>query len=258
MFGIDLNQPLEYFYASLRCFKEGEHHVTRICGEDVLLLVYDGILRFEEDGISYEIYPGQYHIQKQGSFQQGVEASSTPKYLYVHFRGSWTDRGRVLGSKGEFSSEHLFQLIQKMDYLAHSDASLIECNIVFLQILCKLYEANQVRGAVDVIADYIAQNAHRPISLEELSQKFSYSKNHIINLFKKEYQMTPIEYLIAKRIERAQWLLEASGDTMEVIAEQCGFSGYSHLYKAFIKKHGKTPGKWRREKRMYPYVNEIR
>ena len=253
MTGIDLNQPIEYFYASMRYFKEGEHHVTRICDEDVLLLVYEGVLRFEEDGISYEIHPGEYHIQKQGSFQQGTEASSSPKYLYVHFKGKWAEGGSVLASDGNFSSENMFELMEKMDYIAHSAASLIECTSIFFQILCMLYQTNQVRELVNDIADYITQNVQRTISLEELSQKFSYSKNHIINLFRKKYQMTPVEYMIEKRIERAQWLLESTGDTMEVIAEKCGFSDYSHLYKAFVKVHGKTPGQWRKEMQVYPY-----
>ena len=46
MQGIDLNKPIRYKTASLRFFKEGEHHISRRCPEDVLLLVYDGVLRF--------------------------------------------------------------------------------------------------------------------------------------------------------------------------------------------------------------------
>ena len=31
MQGVDLNKPIRYINASLRFFKEGEHHVTRFC-----------------------------------------------------------------------------------------------------------------------------------------------------------------------------------------------------------------------------------
>ena len=81
---------------------------------------------------------------------------------------------------------------------------------VFLQILTSLYHANQVYGFANFMADYIAKNVQHPVSLAELSAEFNYSKNHIINLFKKEYGMTPYDYLTKKRIEKAQWLLEST------------------------------------------------
>ena len=253
MYGIDLNQPIEYCYASMRYFKPGEHHVNRIGHEDVLLLVYDGILRFTEDDVSYAIYPGQYHIQKSGSRQLGTEASDSPQYLYIHFHGNWADSSHSLPADGTFSCESLFLLMEKMDLYAHNDFSLTECVSVFFQLLSALYQHNRVVGQADLIADYISKNLHRNISLEELSLKFSYSKNHIVNLFRKEYHMTPVSYLIQKRIERAEWLLESTGYTLEHIAESCGFSDYSHLYKYFIKKHQKTPSQWRQEKKACPY-----
>ena len=64
MSGIDLDKPINYKHSSLRFFKEGERHVSRICNDDVLLLVFDGILNFQEDGKSYSIKAGEYHIQK--------------------------------------------------------------------------------------------------------------------------------------------------------------------------------------------------
>lgn len=253
MYGMDLDRPIEYCYASMRYFREGEHHVTRTCREDVLLLVYEGVLRFEEEGVSYELHPGQYHIQKQNTFQQGREASSSPRYLYVHFLGTWADGEHVLPADGTFSCEKLFETMEKMDYMVHNNCTLTECAGAFFQILTALYQDNQVQKLENYIADYIARNLQNPISLELLAGEFNYSKNHIINIFKRAYQMTPVEYLIDRRVKRAEWLLEATGDTLEKIAEQCGFSDYSHFYKAFVKIHGKTPGQWRREKQVKPY-----
>lgn len=249
MLGIDLNQPVEFHHASMRYFKEGEYHITRVCVDDVLLMVYEGVLRFEEDGRLYEVHPGEYHIQKHGSFQRGTEASSVPKYLYVHFWGEWAKGTDMMPRNGKFSCEKLFELMEKMDVLSHSESTLTERSSIFLQILTILYHANQVYGLVNHMADHITKNVQYPVPLAELSEKFNYSKNHIINLFKKEYGVTPYDYLSKKRIEKAQWLLESTGDTMDSIASKCGFSDYSHLYKAFVKATGQTPGAWRKEKR---------
>ena len=49
MKGINLNKEVTYEYASFRYFEKNEYHVERFCESDVLLLVFDGILRFSED-----------------------------------------------------------------------------------------------------------------------------------------------------------------------------------------------------------------
>ena len=252
MSGIDLNQPIEFHHASMRYFKESEYHITRVCSDDVLLMVYEGVLRFEEDGKFNEIRPGQYHIQQHGGYQRGVQPSDAPKYLYVHFWGEWSERSEALPRTGSYSCEKVFELMEKMDVLSHNESTLTERTSVFLQILTNLYRANQVYDLTNLMADYIAKNVQKPVSLAQLSEEFNYSKNHIINLFKKEYGMTPNDYLIKKRIEKAQWLLESTDETMDSIASQCGFSDYSHLYKAFIKVKGQSPGVWRKQKLINP------
>ena len=116
MYGIDLNKEIKYKFASLRYFDENEHHINRVCKDDVLLLVFDGVLRFSEDGELYEIHPGEYHIQKQGSLQEGVIASDSPKYLYVHFYAQWT-QDSIIGKNGTFDYEYLKNEIEQMNSL---------------------------------------------------------------------------------------------------------------------------------------------
>ena len=58
MSGIDLNRNLVYKFASFRYFERGEHHVSRFCLDNVLLLVFGGVLRFSEDGEEIEVRAG--------------------------------------------------------------------------------------------------------------------------------------------------------------------------------------------------------
>lgn len=69
MIGINLDKPMEYVYASFRYFEEGEKHTTRICKDDVLLLVFDGILAFTEDGVDVSVGAGEYYIQKKAAIK---------------------------------------------------------------------------------------------------------------------------------------------------------------------------------------------
>ena len=79
--GINLNHPIDYKCASFRYFDPGERHVTRICKEDVLLLVFEGVLRFSENGVPCEVNASQYYIQNHYTFQTGEYPSSSPRYL---------------------------------------------------------------------------------------------------------------------------------------------------------------------------------
>ena len=84
-----------YRFSSFRYFDPGERHIHRTFREDVLLLVMDGVLRFEEGGNAVEVGSGEYYIQRHGLEQSGVTASSTPKYFYIHFLSAASRRRHI-------------------------------------------------------------------------------------------------------------------------------------------------------------------
>ena len=250
MTGIDLNRPILYKHSSLRFFKAGESHVSRLCKDDVLLLVYDGVLRFDEDEESFEIRAGQYHIQRHDSVQSGKLVSDTPHYLYVHFSADWTADGAVLPRSGTFEYAKLKTVMEELDTLAHSRASYIDQAGKFYELLSRLHQTKPTNTVANRMADFIAKECHHEITLEQLCRQFHFSKNHIINTFKKEFGMTPIPYMNELRLQKAAYLIEVTSDGLDSIAAQCGFQNYSQFYKLFVRKNGISPDKWREQKRM--------
>ncbi len=247
MRGIDLNQPLEYWDASFRYFKEQERHSTRTCVCDVLLLVFDGVLRFSEDGVEYELHPGQYHIQKKGSYQTGTQVSDAPKYLYLHFVGTWTEEGSNLPFCGTFDLQELKPSMTALDELCHGGATKFEQLAQVYEIFAKLSQTPKPHTVANEIAGYLEEVDD--VSLQELSEHFHFSKNHIINLFKAEYGMTPVEYANDRKLRKAERLLEVTSDSVKQIADGCGFHDYAYFYKLFCRKHGVSPLKWRQARR---------
>ena len=252
MKGIDLNRPLQYKHASMRYFEQNERHVDRLCKDDVLLMVFEGVLRFWEDGASYEVAAGEYFIQRKGLLQKGLAASDCPRYLYVHFWGHWEDSGAVLPARGNFEVDRLMPLMELLDRLAHRGATLTEQISVFTELLSRLYRGDREKTPADCMAEYISDHLSEPVSLELLGEVFHFSKNHIINLFKQEYGATPTEYINALRLQKAMHLLEATSDGAEEVASLCGFHSYSHFYRLFQRKTGVSPTRWRRNKRLNP------
>ena len=249
MEGILIDRPIRYCYASMRYFKEQERHIERVCKEDVLLLVFEGILRFSEDGVDYELHSGDYHIQRRGSYHAGPFPSDSPKYLYVHFLADWGEKDSLPRS-GSFDPIALREEMERLDRLDHNGAPYIAKCGTFYGLLEKLFRKKEKNTVADGIASFLEREVKGRVSLDALCEEFHFSKNHIISLFKASYGMTPVAYANKLKLEQAEYRMEVTSDSLEKIAFSCGFSDYSHFYKLFVKKHGVSPEKWRAERRV--------
>jgi transcriptional regulator GlxA family with amidase domain len=84
------------------------------------------------------------------------------------------------------------------------------------------------------------------IGLDELARACSLSRSHFARAFKATTGMTPMQWLLNQRVERAKNLLLNSTLPIDEIAHTCGFSDQSHFSRAFLRAIGDTPGAWRR------------
>lgn len=96
--------------------------------------------------------------------------------------------------------------------------------------------------------DYIVNNYEKNISLQDLSAQALLSPFHFQRLFKKEFGITPHEYLTDFRISMARKML-ASGMEIASIALDTGFYDQSHLSRIFKRSMGISPGKYGKENR---------
>ncbi|MCI8713387.1 MAG: helix-turn-helix transcriptional regulator [Ruminococcus sp.] len=59
--------------------------------------------------------------------------------------------------------------------------------------------------------------------------------------------MSPIQYLIAYRVEWSKEMLEDTTKSVMEICFECGFENVSYFIRRFKQVTGMTPGEWRRE-----------
>lgn len=251
MYGLDLSQLPEYRNSSFKYFADGEKHVTRICPDDVLIMMYDGDLYFNENNIPVKLSRGDYYIQKRGLFQQGLIPSSTARYYYIHFCGEYCDNGDTLPLRGTADYASFFPMFEKMNSMQLLKASYLEKCAVFYNILSLLKSKAPDtigRRIVSKVTTHIANDYSRIYSLDELADLCGYSKNNLIKIFRTETGKTPFEYIAELRIDSAKRMLENSDMTFQAISEACGFGSYVNMYKNFIKVEACTPGEWRKRK----------
>ncbi len=248
---LSLDTIPEYNYASFRFFEEHEKHMTRIAEKDVLVLVFGGELKFLEDGVPMTIHAGEYYIQRRGLYQTATEESNLPKYYFIHFTGEFDTGIKQLPIRGKVDFSELFPLLKKLDALRMSGASHLEKTAVFLEILSLLKKQNDHTGKNSVVlkvVSMVAEDMQKPFSLDEIAKKCGYSKNHVINVFKKETGKTPYAYITDVRIAMAKRLLLNSESSLAQIGIECGFGDYINFYKAFVKSVGEAPLAWKNRK----------
>lgn len=95
------------------------------------------------------------------------------------------------------------------------------------------------------IKKYIDNYYASDITLDHLSSLVFINKYSLIRDFKKYIGLSPIEYLIQKRLEIAKSLLETTDYSMRQIAEIIGFTSQSYFNQLFKIRIGQTPGEYR-------------
>ncbi|SFX76759.1 helix-turn-helix domain-containing protein [Marinospirillum alkaliphilum] len=93
---------------------------------------------------------------------------------------------------------------------------------------------------------YIQQHLAEKLPVVRLAQVACVSPGHFHQLFRDATGMTPGQYLLQARLERARELIQRTRLPLELIAGQVGFSSQSALTHAFRRYYGETPGKIRR------------
>ncbi|TDV49985.1 helix-turn-helix domain-containing protein [Actinophytocola oryzae] len=93
--------------------------------------------------------------------------------------------------------------------------------------------------------DYLAENAERSVSLDELAAVAGTGKFRLVKLFRDRTGLPPHALQIAHRVRRARRLLEG-GHTAAEAAALTGFTDRSHLHRHFRRSLGFTPGQYQR------------
>lgn len=107
----------------------------------------------------------------------------------------------------------------------------------------------RVRGDqldIDKLDQFIELNLSRRVQISQLANFCFLSVSQFHERFKERTGMTPHQYLIRKRLERAQLLLREGHPPIQV-AEMCGFSSQSAMTSVFSQTLGITPLKYQKQ-----------
>lgn len=91
------------------------------------------------------------------------------------------------------------------------------------------------------VCDYISANYDMPVSVDVLAEKLNIHRTTLYRLFKKYSGMSPVEYVLDFRLQKAYFLVVNTKNLYVDIAFKCGFNDVAYFYRLFKRKYQKTP-----------------
>jgi len=105
------------------------------------------------------------------------------------------------------------------------------------------------RRKLRAVVEYIMENLDGSPRLEQLAAVARLSPSHFARQFKAATGLAPHQYVIARRVERAQHLLKSNYEVgLAEVAVRVGFVDQSHFSFHFKRIVGVTPRQFRNSK----------
>ena len=103
------------------------------------------------------------------------------------------------------------------------------------------------RGKLRAVVEYIEGHLDAGLTLEQMAAAAHLSAYHFARQFKAATGLPPHQYVITRRVDRAQQLLQPDGDlSLSEIAARAGFSDQSQFSHHFKRVVGVTPRQFRK------------
>jgi transcriptional regulator GlxA family with amidase domain len=93
---------------------------------------------------------------------------------------------------------------------------------------------------------WVLDNLQKPLTVPLLAQRLAMSPRNFARVFTKEMKTTPAKFVERLRVEAARRRLEESHNSMETIADECGFGNVNSMRNVFQRTIKIAPGQYRR------------
>ena len=95
-------------------------------------------------------------------------------------------------------------------------------------------------ACVSKAIEYISEHISQDLSLDTIASALFVNKFYFAHLFKQTTNTSPHRYVLKKRLILSKQLIEQGYNVTDVYS-QCGFSDYTHFFRAFKSEFGITP-----------------
>lgn len=153
-----------------------------------------------------------------------------------------------------YNNEEIAYLINKIIKicLEKSNEKDVLADLTLKELLVRIMQSQNLKtinedlatnhNSLAFVMGYIKANLNEKISIDSLSNKACMSKATFYRLFKRELGISPNDYILTEKMNKAKELLSRPGHKIAAISYELGFSDCNYFIKAFKKIVGVTPG----------------
>lgn len=140
---------------------------------------------------------------------------------------------------------HIEPILKDFEYLKNrffrEENRLLSMSILYKMLYDLVRGETLLHSPLSPALAYLEQNLSFDITNATLAETCSMSEEYFRKQFKKNYGLSPKQYVIDLRIAKAKQLLTDGILKVQAVSEQCGFSNPYHFCRLFKEKTGLTP-----------------
>ncbi|KMJ59501.1 hypothetical protein AB685_01075 [Bacillus sp. LL01] len=230
-------------------------NVEKAKGLDTLVYVTEGKVHYQVEDRPIELSKGNLLFIPSTKVRawENDKKESHRKYTIVFEKDDTSEQGFVGGEVFLFKPRKSAYYEQRLTFLNDqwlskrtfyeelSQNILLELLIMIAQEKAEWHTSPVKETSVREMQEYILQNYHRNITIEELASISRVTPNYVTVLFKEVIGITPIQYLHQTRINNAWNLISTTSMTIKEIAEYLGYCDQSYFNRMFKKWMGVPP-----------------
>ena len=221
---------------------------------DAFVYILSGKCTYEfVNGNKFTVCPGDIlYLSNQSLYNMNIH---NEKYQFIfcdfEFEDITAKNSNVYSPDKVFNTENKFQALLK----AYNNSQFADCMSYLYGIYgiiaktnAGAYLENNTKSKIRNIKSYIDANFYdKSINVSHLAEKLGMSEVYFRKLFKMQYNISPSQYIIAKRIEKSKKLLKYPFLSISDCAVQSGFSTVQYFTRTFTNINGITPDKFRKQ-----------
>jgi len=225
---------------------DGRSHDDSLHRGDLLLIPagvpFSGACEITDEVLAFTIEPAFLErLSLAADYPHAIELISTFKHRDPHIEGIAQSIQREIQTASWGNRLYL-------DSLANLLAIHLLRNYTSQPLRRSKPELGLGELALNQVLDYINAHFEQEIQIADLAQVTNFNPCYFASLFKRSMGISPWQYIVQQRVERAKKLLKQQNHSISEIAVQCGFNNQSHFTYQFRKLTGVTPKAYRQKR----------
>ena len=205
-----------------------------------LVIVNPNIMHTE---LSYEARPLEYIVLGIEGLEISIPGTNEGRYCIYTFSGSnkvLNCMQSILREMQEREQEH------QMVCQAYMDILVVQLMRNTSTSMTQVVDSTPTNRQCAMVRRYIDNHYKEQLTLDLLATEAKVNKYYLVHAYKQAYGISPINYMISRRIQEGKRLLAETDLSLSQISGILGFSSASYFSQSFRKAEAISPADYRK------------